>query len=362
MRVTIGIALLVAAALVRFVGVPFACRLPEGFASSQQLIGEYQTLDPATFDLGTPTAVAAKRDTAVEQTDWATAVIRSTTVLDLPSGPLTSEYRYAVDRADYGQSRAPSGARVQDQLGGMVISRPIGAGKDSFKVYNPVLDKTQRMKFTGASEIQGREAYGFSGTATGLVADHQLLVPYQSAIADMAKTGDGTTIPKLLLEMIAPNLPARYSAGLKAVLPELPNEVPIGFTIDDTTSMTLDKQLGAPITLAAEQTTILNVFVDLELVPVLPLSKLALHSTDQSAAEAARFMADSGRKLTVFRTYLPIVLASAALTILAIAAAIRSTGRRRAGRSAPDIEIAAADPLLGQPVRAQHELLEPQRR
>ncbi|MFE5286041.1 porin PorA family protein [Nocardia sp. NPDC056611] len=353
--VVIGIALLITAALIRYVGVPFACRLPEGFTSTQRLTGEYRALDPSTFDLGAPSSIDAQRDTDVERTDGSTAVIRSTTALQLPSGPVTSVYHYAVDRTDFSQTPAPSGTKVKDQLGGMVISRAVGADADSFKVYNPALDKTQRMTFTGQSEIHGRKAYGFSGTASGVIADPQLAAPYQAAIAQMAKTGDGSTMPKLLLEMIASGLPARYSAGLNAVLPNLPDEVPIRFTIDDVTSMALDQQLGAPITLAAQQTTVLNVLVDFKLVPVLPLSMVSLHSTDESATEAAQFMNANGWKLTVLGTYLPITLVSAAIVILLMAVTSRLTARRhRRGFTARDVGIHTRDEAHG----PEHEHLE----
>ncbi|MFE3188397.1 porin PorA family protein [Nocardia sp. NPDC059240] len=357
MRVFIGVTLLVTAALIRYVGVPFACRLPADFASSQRLTGEYQVLDPKTFDLGAPTAVGAVRDTDVERSDGSTAVIRSTTVLQLPTGSVTSEYHYAVDRTDFSQRLTPAGTKVQDQLGGMVISRPVGSGTDSFKVYNPALDKTQRMTFTGAGEVKGRKTYGFSGTTSGVIADAELVAPYQAAIAEMAKTGDGTTIPKLLLEMIASDLPARYSAGLNAVLPDLPDEVPIRFTMDDTTSMALDQQLGAPITLAAAQTTILNILVDFKLIPVLPLSKVALHSTDESAMEAVHFMADNGRKLTVFGTVVPIALAAVAASVL-IATIGGMAVRRRRRQSSATIAVGAADHSQDGPRHPESEHLE----
>ncbi|MGV9818917.1 porin PorA family protein [Nocardia xishanensis] len=354
-RVVLGVALLVTAGLLKFVGVPLACRLPEGFTSSQRLAGEYRTLDPATFDLGAPTTVEAERDTTVVRTEGPTAIVESTTVLDLPSGALKSTYHYAVDRDDFSQSRAPSGTSVHDQHGAMVISRPLGAGTDSFSVYNPVIDKTQRMTFTGAGEVHGREAYGFSGTATGIVADPQLVAPYRSAIAQMAKTGDGTTIPKLLLEMIVADLPPRYAAGLATILPGLPNEVPIRFTVTDTTSLMVDKQLGAPITLAADQTTILNVFVDFTLVPVLPLSRVSLQSTDESAAESAHYMAANGRKLTIFGTYLPIAVTLSAIAVLTITFAQGLPTRRRTRRSPADMTITDQDHSRSHPVHPEPE-------
>ncbi|MGW6117931.1 porin PorA family protein [Nocardia sp. NPDC055165] len=311
--------LLVTAALVVFVGVPFACRLQDGFSSSQRLVGTYQTLDPATFDLGSPTAIDARRDTTVERTAQSTAIVKSATVVNLPSGEQRTEYHYSVDRYDYSQNRPPLGTSVRNQHGGMVISRPIGAGTDSFRIYNPLIDSTQRMTFTGTREIAGREANGFSGTASGVLADQQLAAPYRSAIAQMANTGDGTTLPKLLLEMIAADLPPRYAAGLSAVLPELPNEVPVRLTVLDTTSLNLDKQLGAPITLSGDQTTILNIFDDFTLIPVVPLSRIVLHSDEESAALSARYMADSGRKLTIFGTGLPIGLGFMAIVVFTTA-------------------------------------------
>lgn len=340
MRVIVGIGFLAVAGLVKFVGIPLACQLPDDFASSSRLIGQYQTLDPTTFDLGAPADVEATRDTTVQRTDGSTAIVESTTVVHLPSGDTTAEYHYAVDRGDYTQRTAPSGVHVRDQHGGVVISRPFGAGTDSFPVYNPFLDRNQQMTFAGTSEVAGRAVYGFSGTVTGEIADRQIAAPYKSAIAELAKTGDGATIPKLLLEMIAADLPPRYAAGLAAVLPDLPNEVPIRFTIMDTTSMMLDKQLGAPLTLAADQTTVLNIYADFTLVPVLPLSRLVLHTDDKSAAESAAYAADIGRKLTIFGTYVPIGSALLAFPFLAAA----GLGLRRQVRQ--PLANPTADPLL----------------
>ncbi|MFE6923024.1 porin PorA family protein [Nocardia sp. NPDC057663] len=344
-RLVISSALLLVAGLIVFAGVPYVCRLQDGFASSQRLVGTYQVLDPATFDLGEPTEIDAHRETTVDSATQSTALVTSTTVVNLPSGAQSTKYSYAVNRYDYGQIRPPKGGDVLNQRGGMVISRPTASGAGDFKVYNPAIDSTQPMTYTGSSQIGGRAVNNFTGTASGVLADRQLAAPYEAAIGVLANTGDGTTIPKLLLEMIVADLPLRYAGRLAAILPALPNEVSVKLTVVDTTSLALDQQIGAPITLSGDQTTILNVFDDFTLTPVMPLSRIALHSDADSTAASAQYMSDNGRKLTMFGTYLPIGLTAAALA-LAISVAVSVVRFRRSSTPVASA-TAASDPDPG---------------
>ena len=314
----VGVLLLVAAALVRFVLVPSMSKLPSDFESSQDFEGTYTGLNPAAL-AGSATGdvllqdvpVTATRSYATDSVEGDTAVVVRTIERSIGghADPLT-ETRYAVDRVDFGSVDAPSGAEDVVASDGLIFTLPLDPETDGdYQLWDQTTAAAYPLEYEGSSELEGRTVYEYRSQADGEIAD--------PAALDLP-----TSLPKATLAALAPALadllPPELLAQLPAILPQLPDDIPISWTSATTSTVFADAELGAPLRAGSEQqlTAELNVGVPLQ----VPFSTITLTTTDESTQAQAADTADDASRLNLFGTILPIGLAILGLLFLVAAA------------------------------------------
>lgn len=316
--IVVGMLLVATASLIHFVLVPSMTKLPADLDKTSMYSGTVARFDPARFGLGDGSPVTSERRLTVDRVDGDVAVVTSSALVRRPEGETTSSHTYAIDRGDYSQAPAPEGVEVEDQKGGMTFSLPLNPSPDGASLYDTVTREAIPLEHTGDSVVEGRDAFVLTGTISAPVADPEVLAPAQAGIAAMARVGDGTVLPKQMVQLMAGILPAERKGPLAEVLDSLPDLVPVVLTSDNTIEMFVDKRFGAPLRTVQDQTTVLNVAAGDTLLPVIDLSRSRIGTDDASAADAASELSSSQWMLDAVSRWVPLgLVVLGALLILA---------------------------------------------
>ncbi|WP_280216602.1 porin PorA family protein [Nocardia neocaledoniensis] len=329
MVVVLAAVALIAAGGIRFVLYSQLSKLPDDFESSMSMHGAVETLAPATMTLGPPAPARVERGLAVEAVHGDTAVLHATTRIQRPDGELKTEFRYAIDRATFRQKAAPDGVEVTNQRRGVVLARSIGSDRSPFAMYDPLTDRTVRLEHVRDRDVQGRNGFQFEGLLHAPIVNSTILAPMRTAIANMTTVGDGSTMPLLALQAIAPRLPLEYRDQVQTILPELPNEVMLAYVSHTVYTVVLDEQLSAPLFLAQDQTTLLAINTGYSTIPMLPLMRLSVQSTPEGVSDVVDTVRALGRTVTTVRDVVPAGLAFLGATVLAYAILAPRSRRRR---------------------------------
>jgi hypothetical protein len=313
---SLGILLLGFAAAVSFIITPVLSALPGDFDRTSELEGTAQVLDPATLQLTPAAPITAERQVKVTEILGDVAVVDSTLTVATQKGESSDTHTYAMNRTDFTQADAPDGVTVEDQKGAVTIAHAMHPTKAPFQVYDPATQTGQEVTYTGSEEIAGRTVYQYAGESTAPVANPALLEKLHAGIMDLAKSGDGTTLPKPLLEGVAAKLGGQKGAALAGLLTKLPEDVPLAFTATNNVSLAIDSQLGVPVRTAQTQTVVVNIDAGNQLVPLTTLSKTELASTDESVQASADNAAKAASKLKLLQTWIPLVLAFSGAVVL----------------------------------------------
>ncbi|MFQ6397369.1 porin PorA family protein [Nocardia sp. KC 131] len=333
-RRSIGVGVLALAALIAAGGIRFALypqlsKLPDDFETSMSMDGAMESLVPATMTLGKPEPARVERGLAVDAVHGDTAVLHATTRIQRPDGELKTEFRYAIDRATFRQKAAPGGVDVTNQRGGVVLARSIGSDRSPFAMYDPLIDRTVRLEHVADRDMKGRSSFEFKGLLDAPIVNSAVLAPVRTAIAKMATVGDGTTMPLLAVQAIAPRLPLEYRDQVQRILPELPNEVMLSYVSHTVYTVVLDEQLSVPLFLAQDQTTLLAINTGYSTIPMLPLTRLSVQTTPDSISDVVDTASALGRTVTISRDVIPVSLAVIGATILACIVLASRIRRRR---------------------------------
>jgi hypothetical protein len=254
------------------------------------------------------------------------AVLKSSINTSTPQGDSSSEHTYAIDRGDYSQAAAPDGVDAEDQHHGMVISQPQHPSKEAFRVYDTITQPAQQVDYQDSTTIAGRDVLVFDGTATAPVRDPALLEQLTGAIGTLVKTGNGTTMPKPMIEAMIEGLGSDKAAQFKRLLATLPAEVPLTFLSTNQLTVAIDAELGAPIRSEQTQRTEVAIDTGAEPMPVLAISEVHLAQTPASSRAIADDLGAAARKLAVVSTWVPAALAVLGILLLGFALRVRRRG------------------------------------
>jgi DUF3068 family protein len=312
----LGITLIVAAAVLRVWGVPALSKLPADTDQTAEYAGTMQSADPATFQLGKAAPITAERRVRVTKTYRDAAVIESDLTLHTPAGDSNDVHSYAISRKDFDQVEAPAGASVEDQKGGMTISRPADPTKGDFTVYDPVTQTAQPVRYAATRTLDGREVYDFAGETTAQVRSPKLLAQLQAGVAALARAGDGTTLPKPLLQRLGATLDPDQAAAFDKLFVTLPDEVPLVFTSTNQVRLAIDTKFGAPVATAQTQTVTVNIDTGAKPVPLVALSRLHVDETPASVKNTAAFLSKAGTMLALASLWLPLGLVIVGLALV----------------------------------------------
>lgn len=330
----VGVLLLVAAGLVRFVYLPSASRLPADFDVTQSYSGTYTGLNPAVLAGGTGNAlvtgapVTAARQYRTSSVDGDTAVVSRTLTQSLAgrSQP-PSTVNYAVDRGTFESTTPPSGSTDVVRSQGWIFSLPLhpattGSG---YKLWDEATAQATPLAYQGTSSIDGRSTYRYTTTAQGTLAD-----PAAYGLPASMTRGQLTNLGPALASL----LPATLQAQLPAILAALPATVPIAWTSSSDVTLYADATTGAPIRVQDAQRISGGISV-LGRTLAVPLASFDLKTTSASEATIADDAASNASMLTLVGTTIPIILLVLGVVVLVLAIVLAVRNGRHPGGAAP---------------------------
>ncbi|WP_216892223.1 porin PorA family protein [Nocardia alni] len=327
----LGVILIAAAAIIRFVALPSLTKLPAHLDQSQKYVGTMQAVNPQAFasnDLAhllTPEMpITADRSLKVDAVDGDTAIVTSKALLKLPNGSTMPDiHTYAVSRVDYspvaiGQGQEKSLVPANDQASfedhtGLAFSWPMDPPKDGTALYDPVTRTAQPATFADQSSLDGRQVYDYKVDAAGPITSPADLAQFKSFPKQLPKAA----VAGLLQAGIVPE---QSRAALSAALPTMPDTLEIGFGSTNVINAAVDKQFGAPLKVDQTQGMYVTVPVDGKNIPTLPLSIVKMHTSDSDVVSTAHTLSKNTTMLSLLGVWLPIVLLviGIALAVLAI--------------------------------------------
>ena len=160
----LGVLLLVAAAVVRFVVVPSATKLPDDLNTTQEFEGTYNGLNPAALAGGggqlllRDVPMTASRTYTVDSSDGDTAVVKRTVERAIAgqAEPRT-ETLYAVDRTDFESAPAPSGAGDVVDSEGLIFTLPLDPATDAdYQLWDQTTQAAYPLTYKDTSTLEGR--------------------------------------------------------------------------------------------------------------------------------------------------------------------------------------------------------------
>lgn len=326
----LGVVLIAAAAIIRFVALPALTKLPADLDQSQKYEGTMQTIDPKAFaanDLAhllTPEMpITADRSLKVDTVSGDTAIVTSKALLSLPDGSTQPDvHTYAVSRVDYSpvaisetqeKSLVPSDDQASFEAHqGLAFSWPMNPPKDGTALYDPVTRTAQPAAFQNESTIDGRDVYNYKIDAAGPIASPGVL----SQFKDFPKQLPKAAVAGLLQAGI---VPVESRATLTAALPAMPDVVTIGFGSTNLINAAVDSQFGAPLKVNQTQGLYVTVPVDGKDVPTIPLSIVKLHTADSAVSDTAHTLSKNATMLSLLGVWLPIVLLVVGIVLAALA-------------------------------------------
>ena len=335
----VGVLLLVAAGLVRFVYLPSASKLPSDFDTTQSYAGTYNGLNPAAL-AGASSGSAVVRDAPVTASrryqtasvDGDTAIVTRTLTKTLAGqADPANQVKYAVDRTDFTGVPAPSGSSGVVSSQGMIFSLPLNPSAGSgYKLWDESTAKAYPMSYKGGATVEGRDTYRYQSTAEG-------------TLVDPATLGLPTSITRPQLTALAPSLmsslPAQVQAQLPKILATLPETIPLTWTSSTDTTIWADAATGAPIRVDSTQ-KISGGIAGIS----LPVGTIALKTTAASEKTIADDAASNASKLTLVGTTVPLIALVLGVLLLVAAIVLAVRAGRRPGGAAPSAEPGVKTP------------------
>ncbi|MGY2129530.1 porin PorA family protein [Blastococcus sp. SYSU DS0617] len=328
----IGVLLIVAAAVVRFVVVPSVTKLPTDLDVTLEFEGTYDGINPgvltgsSTEVLAEDVPIEATRNVLAESVDGDHEIVRRTDERSIGDGdPAKTVVRFNVDRETAEAGPAPEGAEDVTDAEGLVFTLPVDPAPEDgvYEYWDQYTMQATPLTFEGEDTLGGRDVYRYRSVAEGELADPPSL-------------GLPSFLPKAQLAALAPGLEGLVApellAALPAVLPSLPTSIPIEWTSRTTTLVDADQELGA--TIAGGSTQEVTGSLDLGVTTVdVPFATIDIYSTDESIETRGDQVADDSQLLKLVGTILPIVLL--VLGLLALVAALLLARRAAARTTTP---------------------------
>jgi hypothetical protein len=235
--VVLGVVLIAAAAIFRFVVVPMASKLPADAETTAQYVGKATMLNPQALQAGDVANALARdldvtndRHVHVSATNGDTAVVHDDSTIRAGGQDLEDMHTYAIDRTTMQAAPAPDGTEVEDHTG-LTITLPINPSTgDSYTLWDPSTQSSAPVTYVGEESRNGREVNHYQATATGPLESVSLSSQLPSAL------------PRELAARLVPLLPAGTQQQLQAASSALPALTPLTYTATTAYGVWADSQ------------------------------------------------------------------------------------------------------------------------
>ncbi|HET9141444.1 porin PorA family protein [Actinophytocola sp.] len=310
----LGVLLLAAAAVVRFVVVPGVTALPADLNTTAHYAGKGTLLNAsalASGDLANALVVGADvtsdQHVFVSRTEGDTAVVNVESTLT--AGPTTNKqtHTYAVDRNTRLEAPAPAGEEVEPHTG-LTIAFPINPKADnSYTFYDSATRTSGPLTFAGTETRGGRETHHYTAEISGPVKDPELTASLPPAL------------PRSLAVQILPLLPPDVQAKLQPLAAALPELIPLSYTVKSNYGLWADTTLGVPLDSTLKQTILASASVGGQDLSLLSVLDVTLNQTPASIQEYADQAATASTQLSLLGTWLPIALLAVGVILIVVA-------------------------------------------
>jgi hypothetical protein len=324
--VIVGVLLLAAAAVVRFVAYPAVDQLPADFDRTAVYSGTGTFVNVSAVESGNAANallvdqnLTVSRHVKVTSTHGSTAVVDDDIVGKLASGTtvLSLDHTWAIDRKSMGAATAPGGVTV-DPHQGITIAFPINVQPQNYTYWDANTQQAVPARYKDTETYSGRQAYVFTVTAAGQVKDPKLLAQLPPGL------------PKSVLVPLAPFLPPSAQAALQTLAPDLPATIPLAYTSANTITAWIDTKTGLPLNVEQQETVTAGLTMAGASVPLLPVLEFSVKNTPASVNQAVNDAKNYTEGLSAVGTWLPIALLVLGVLVL-VAAVLVQRGRRRPG-------------------------------
>jgi Porin PorA len=312
----VGVVLIAAGVLVRFVVVPIATQLPGSTDLPVTYSGTGTLLNSSALQSGdTKHVIAANvpvtvdRRLKVTSIHGGTAIVADDLAIHAGGQTLPSDHTYALDRTTLNGVAPPEGIAVEPSVGALSSAFPIGPRADSsYRYYDSTTRNIVPVSYAGHATREGRAVNVYKFSSAGPVKDPGLLKMLPPAL------------PKKLLAGLAPLLPAAVRAEVTpATLAALPDPVPLSYTGTTHIVAYADEQTGVPIDEAISEQVVVNVAAGPRTLSLIPVLALDFHVTPASMRYLANKAQTSGELLTLIEVIVPLVLAVIGVVLIIIA-------------------------------------------
>ncbi|MEV7182153.1 porin PorA family protein [Kitasatospora sp. NPDC093679] len=334
--VVVGLVLIAGAFVLAFFVTPtYVERLPGDTDATRSYTGSFKTLLDAQEVAKGNLLSAVKRDVpmAVERTvkvldtsDGTALVSDSRTTTAAGRAVEKTTWQYAVDRKTLeATTDHPSGWTVVDAKG-LTVSWPIGAKKQTYTGWRPETGTTTPLTYARTESRSGVSTYVYLARLPATrITDAQVLAGLPQAV------------PKSTLALVAQvgTLSAEAKQKLAALLPTLPDPVPLTYTLQSADTFWIEPETGIVVDTQRSQQRTAGVVApgDGAFLPLLPVSDVSYRQTPASVQDAANDAKDGRNAISLLGTTLPVVLGVVGAVLVALSLLVRRRGNR--GGAAP---------------------------
>ncbi|CUU56517.1 Protein of unknown function (DUF3068) [Parafrankia irregularis] len=345
----VGLVLLAAAALTRFVVLPAGTKLPKSTDITVKYTGSGTLLDAKALAAGDTAHALTKdvpisidRHTYVKSVHGDRAIVGDDVSVNAGGAVQTNRHTYALDRTSLAGVASPDATVVEPTTGALPVAWPIGpSASKQYQLYDTATRRSWPGKYLGTGSTNSRSTYRFRYIASAALKDPAVAAALPAAL------------PKDLLSSLTPLLPAVATGKLTTALPSLPANVPISYTARTTVVAVVDQQTGLVVDTTQDQQIIANLTTAGTTVELLPVRAVKVKLTAASVAELTDKATSAGRLLLLIGVVVPIVLAIVGL-LLVVLAAIRRTPPVAVGTSSAGTGADRGD--VEEPAPAKAEL------
>jgi hypothetical protein len=322
----IGIVLVIASVLVRFVALPIGSRLPAGLSVHLVYSGTSTALNPKALQAGdlahalvqnAPAQIT--RDIRVVSTHGNTAVVHDDTTLTIAGLlSLPDDHVYSVNRTTLaGAAGVPAGVSAEPARGGITIAWPVGPKPDnSYRGYDSATRTVVPIAYHGRGSQSGVSTYLYGYTATGPLADPVVLA------------GLPKGLPRSVVGSLGVLLPASTRARLAPLAATLPDPIPLSYSARTVITGQVDRRTGLPVNESEQQTITAELALPGHTVELLPVLSVDATLTPASVNTAVHNAKSAGRLLTLVGVVAPLVLGLVGVSLIAITLLVRRPHRR----------------------------------
>jgi hypothetical protein len=309
----LGVLLVSAAGVVRWVVGPAMSKLPSDTATTRLYAGQAAAFVNPTFATDVPSGpgilhdvpIAVRHTTTVLDTTSSRALVADRRVVTLAGGVAADlNYRYGVDRKSF---EAVGGFRGVVAANGLTFNWPMNAKPHDYVGWVQDTLMTTPLHYVATVRHGGIKTYEFTAQAGDqLISDPVLnrMLP-----ATMSKTDMLRLTPSL-------GLSHRQLLALDKVMAKAPDPVPLGYTYRFSSTFWIAPDSGIVVDMRQHDVRTTNIVTGDGLVPVAPVMDMTYAFTPSTVAGAVDDAKSAANLLDLVNTTLPVAALLIGLALL----------------------------------------------